>query len=89
MLNGLRALAAAGPLLVAIDDLQWLDPPSVEALGFAARRLDGAPVRFLLSRRPRRVWPVERALGRGAFAGSTSARSTSTRRAGCSPGGSG
>ena len=68
VLNGLRALAAAGPVLVAIDDLQWLDPPSAEALGFAARRLDGAPVRFLLARRPRRVGPLERALGRGALA---------------------
>ena len=68
LLNGLRALAAAGPVLVAIDDLQWLDPPSAEALGFAARRLDGVPVRFLLARRPRRVGPLERALGRGALA---------------------
>ena len=55
-------------MLVAIDDLQWLDPPSAEALAFAARRLDGAHVRFLLARRPRRVGALERALGRGALA---------------------
>ena len=34
---GLRnALAAAGPTLVAVDDIQWLDAPSAEALAFAA-----------------------------------------------------
>ena len=64
VLNALRALAAAGPVLVAIDDLQWLDPPSSEALAFAARRLEDAPVRFLLARRPRRVAALERAFGR-------------------------
>ena len=39
-------------VLVAIDDIQWLDAPSAEALAFAARRLDGEPVGFLLARRP-------------------------------------
>jgi DNA-binding NarL/FixJ family response regulator len=34
----LTALAADGPLLVAIDDVQWLDPASARALEFAARR---------------------------------------------------
>lgn len=32
-------LAAQGPLLVAIDDLQWLDTSSVNVVSFAARRL--------------------------------------------------
>jgi hypothetical protein len=50
---GLRAvLAAQAPLLVAIDDVQWLDAPPAEALAFAARRLVGEPVGFLLARRP-------------------------------------
>src|SRR6187551_1362014 len=35
----LSALAARGALLVAVDDVQWLDPASAEALAFAARRL--------------------------------------------------
>ncbi len=35
----LTALAAERPLLLAIDDVQWLDPASEDALGFAARRL--------------------------------------------------
>ena len=34
----LRALAADAPVLIAIDDIQWLDAPSVEALAFASRR---------------------------------------------------
>jgi hypothetical protein len=50
-LSALRILAAREPLLVAIDDVQWLDPPSAEALAFAARRLDGSSVTFLLTRR--------------------------------------
>ena len=36
-----EALAADNPLLIAIDDVQWLDPSSVFALGFAARRFAG------------------------------------------------
>jgi DNA-binding CsgD family transcriptional regulator len=35
----LTVLAAERPLLLAIDDVQWLDPASDGALGFAARRL--------------------------------------------------
>ncbi len=60
--NALRALAAEGPLLVAVDDLQWLDAPSGDALAFAARRLDDSDVSFVLARRPGRTAPVERAL---------------------------
>ncbi|MEV5546369.1 LuxR family transcriptional regulator [Streptomyces sp. NPDC052309] len=47
VLSALRALAAAGPVLVVADDLQWLDPASAELLGFAARRLGDTPVRML------------------------------------------
>ena len=43
----LRRLAAARPLVVAIDDAQWLDSTTAEALMFAARRLAGASVGFL------------------------------------------
>ncbi|MFI5510590.1 AAA family ATPase [Mycobacterium sp. NPDC051804] len=38
--------AEAGPVLLAIDDLQWLDPSSVHVIAFAARRLTG-PVGIL------------------------------------------
>lgn len=47
VLSVLRALAAKGPVLLVADDLQWLDTASTELLGFAARRLDGMPVRML------------------------------------------
>ncbi len=62
LLNALRALAAREPLMVAIDDVHWLDASSAEALTFAARRLGDEPIRFLLARRPGTVSPLERAL---------------------------
>src|SRR6266508_1631991 len=51
VVNGLRALAEAGPLLVAIDDVQWLDPSSASVLAFALRRLDTPDVALLLAQR--------------------------------------
>ena len=50
-LNSLRALSADGPVLVAVDDIQWFDPPSVVALGFAIRRLRDETIGVLLARR--------------------------------------
>ena len=64
LLNVLRALAGDGPVVLAVDDLQWLDPASAETLAFAARRLDGLAVSFLLARRPGAVTDLERALER-------------------------
>jgi DNA-binding CsgD family transcriptional regulator len=52
VLELLRRLAAEGPLVVAIDDRQWLDPPSASALQFAFRRIDDEPVRVLATSRP-------------------------------------
>ena len=49
--NALRSLAATRPVLVAVDDIQWLDSPSALALGFAVRRLRDEPCGFLLARR--------------------------------------
>jgi DNA-binding CsgD family transcriptional regulator len=48
----LRALATAqAPLLLALDDVQWLDESSAAILAFAARRLGASPIGFLLSLR--------------------------------------
>ena len=44
-LQALRVLAAAGPVCLAVDDLQWLDPPSLAALQFALTRLGDHPSR--------------------------------------------
>lgn len=65
----LQVLAAERPVLVAIDDLQWLDASSGAALAFALRRLGRAQVRLLLARRlsSNAQWSVlERALSREA-----------------------
>ena len=58
----LRALATSEPVLVAIDDVPWLDHASAEVLTFAARRLARHDVRFLLARRPGTATALEAAL---------------------------
>src|SRR6516165_323931 len=62
LLGALRLAADGGPVLVAVDDLPWLDAASAGAVVFAARRLAGHDVRFLVSRRPGRVSELETAL---------------------------
>lgn len=52
----LADLAEEQPLLVLVEDAQWLDGGSAEALGFAARRLDGEPVAMLLAACPSCRW---------------------------------
>ena len=51
VLTVLRALAQKRPVVVAVDDVQWLDSSSVRVLQFAARRLGSARVGFVLSAR--------------------------------------
>ena len=55
----LRLLAQAAPVLVAVDDVQWLDVPSRRALSFAARRLGDAPVGILVTQRGDGPDPLE------------------------------
>lgn len=43
--------ATADPVLVVVDDVQWLDPPSAEVLAFVARRLAPEPVVMLVATR--------------------------------------
>jgi DNA-binding CsgD family transcriptional regulator len=50
-LNALRGLAAERPVVVAVDDVQWLDTASAGALVYAARRLGDEVVGVLLARR--------------------------------------
>jgi DNA-binding CsgD family transcriptional regulator len=51
VLNALRGLAATEPVVVAVDDVQWLDSASAGALAFAARRLDSEEVGVLVALR--------------------------------------
>jgi len=62
----LGALAALGAVLVAIDDVQWLDDATTTTLAFVARRLP-ANVRFLLAKRTPSSSPLEPALARGGL----------------------
>src|SRR4051794_5977510 len=50
-LNLLTAAAGSRPLLCIIDDAQWLDQPSAQALAFVARRLESKPVVLLFATR--------------------------------------
>jgi DNA-binding CsgD family transcriptional regulator len=62
-LNVVRSLSCSGPVLIAVDDLQWLDSASREVLAFAMRRLESESIVFLLARRPRDTTDIERAWG--------------------------
>lgn len=59
-LTVIRRLAEQGPLVVAIDDEQWLDPASARALAFALCRLREERVGVLLARVAR---PTTRSYG--------------------------
>ena len=72
VLDSLRALAAAGAVVVAVDDLQWFDRSSAAVLQIALRRLRGEPVGFLATARP---WPQQRS-GMRSIAGSRRVRSS-------------
>jgi predicted ATPase len=60
VLAGVRVLTEAAPVMIAVDDLPWLDAPSARVLAFALRRLESEPVGLLATRR------LERGLPRGA-----------------------
>ena len=50
-LGALRSLADRSLLALAVDDVQWLDPPSAEIVSFAVRRLRTERVLLLISQR--------------------------------------
>ncbi len=60
-LGALRTLAATGPVVVAVDDMQWLDAASARTLAFALRRLEDEPIGVLGTIRvsPEEADPVE------------------------------
>jgi DNA-binding CsgD family transcriptional regulator/tetratricopeptide (TPR) repeat protein len=54
----LRRLARDAPLVVAIDDVQWLDPASAQVIRFAIRRIHDEPIAFLAAWRTEGGAPV-------------------------------
>jgi DNA-binding CsgD family transcriptional regulator len=46
-LASLRARSVDSPLVIAIDDLPWLDRPSANVLEYAMRRVEGMPLAFV------------------------------------------
>jgi DNA-binding CsgD family transcriptional regulator len=51
VLTLIRSLAAKKPILIAIDDVQWLDASSARVLAFVLRRLREGPIGLLVTRR--------------------------------------
>lgn len=51
LLDALRALVQTAPVLIAIDDLHWLDAVSAQALRFAMHRLTDEPVGMIATAR--------------------------------------
>ena len=51
VLTLIRSLAAKKPVLIAIDDAQWLDSSSARVLAFVLRRLREGPIGLLMTRR--------------------------------------
>jgi DNA-binding CsgD family transcriptional regulator len=65
----LHTLAREMPVVMALDDVQWLDLPSRRIVSFAARRLRGAPVGILVTQRADSPDPLglARAFDSGSF----------------------
>jgi DNA-binding NarL/FixJ family response regulator len=64
MLALVRARADEGTVVLAVDDVQWLDPPSNSVLRFVLRRVGDLPVRILIARRVDEFAPVPLGLDR-------------------------
>ncbi len=59
-LSLLLAVAERKPLLLLIDDIQWIDGASAMVFGFIARRVAGHPVGLVMSCRTGTVCPLDR-----------------------------
>ena len=44
-------LSLPARVLLAVEDVQWLDPPSVTTVGFALRRMDSEPIGLICAQR--------------------------------------
>ena len=66
LLAALRSLGRRRPVMIAIDDVQWIDSPSANALAFAVRRIEEAPVRLIFGMRSGEHSPVVDAIDDGS-----------------------
>ncbi|MGW3071721.1 MULTISPECIES: ATP-binding protein [unclassified Kitasatospora] len=82
--------AAEAPVLLVVDDAQWLDAPTLDVLGFVARRVGAEPLGLLLAvrddRTARRGVPDIRELHLGPLAPSASDALLDARSPGLDPG---
>ena len=65
----IRHLSELGPVVLAVDDLQWLDDPSARVLEFALRRLRGERAGLLASIRTQAGGQAASGVERGLAAG--------------------
>ena len=52
LMQSLEAFAAAGPFLLVVEDLHWIDPTSDELIGVLIDRLSTLPILVVLTARP-------------------------------------
>ncbi|HUG36935.1 MAG TPA: AAA family ATPase, partial [Candidatus Limnocylindrales bacterium] len=64
----LEALASERGVLVAVDDLHWADPPSLEVLHLLTQRLEESGILLALSYRPAELSPRARRFARAVLA---------------------
>lgn len=65
-LTALQLLSATSPVVVALDDVQWIDPSSARVLAYVARRLGAARCSMLLGLRDGHLDPLDAAMAFGA-----------------------
>src|SRR4051794_34849945 len=61
VLNLLAETAEETPILLALDDCQWLDRSTCEVLAFVARRIAADPIHFVVTTRDRYESPLDTA----------------------------
>ncbi|MCG8423486.1 MAG: AAA family ATPase [Proteobacteria bacterium] len=71
LLDSLLRIAGRNPLVLAIEDLHWLDQSTLDFLGLLAERLKGARMMALLTTRPpfREPWSVDTSIALRTLAG--------------------
>jgi hypothetical protein len=78
-LNALRRLAERNPLLLAVDDVQWLDASSLALLRYVLPRFESEPVAAVLTARGELLTWLRRDVAASGCSSSTSTWVRSTR----------